>query len=106
MNAAVKNDRVPVNPAMLRWARAQAGKLLDEVATKFAKISSWENLESLPTAKQARDLANFYNRSFLEFFRNHPPALKQSEHIPDFRMIRGAPDPHDQPGLRSIQQWA
>jgi len=106
MNAAVKNERVPVNPVMLRWARTKAGKSLDEVATKFTKIASWESLESLPTVKQASDLANFYNRSFLEFFRTQPPELKQSEHIPDFRMIRGAPDPHDQPGLVSIQQWA
>lgn len=106
MSTTVKNERAPVNPVMLRWARAQAGKSLDEVATKFSKIESWESLESLPTVKQARELANFYNRSFLEFFRTHPPALKQSEHIPDFRMIRGAPDPHEQPGLKSIQQWA
>ena len=108
MNTVARNEKAPVNPAMLAWAREQSGKTLEEVAAnaKFKKIGSWERLESLPTVNQARDLASFYNRSFLEFFRTQPPVLKQSEHIPDFRMIRGAPDPHEQPALKSIQQWA
>jgi Zn-dependent peptidase ImmA (M78 family) len=106
MNATTRNERAPVNPAMLTWARQQSGKSLDEVAVRFAKVASWERLESLPTVKQARELAGFYNRSFLEFFRSNPPALKQTENIPDFRMVRGALDPHEQPGLKSIQQWA
>ena len=106
MNAAARNQRAPVNPAMLAWARAQSGKTIEEVAVKFSKIGSWERLESLPTVKQARELASFYNRSFLEFFRTTPPTLKQSAQLPDFRMIRGAPDPHEQPGLKSIQEWA
>lgn len=106
MNAAARNERAPVNPAMLAWARMQSGKTIEEVTAKFAKVASWERRESLPTVKQARDLASFYNRSFLELFRIHPPVLKQSENIPDFRMTRGAPDPHDQPGLKSIQEWA
>lgn len=106
MNAVVKNQRPPVNPEMLVWAREQSGKTLEEVARKYSKIVSWEQEESLPTVKQARDLANYYNRSFLEFFRSRPPELKQSKQIFDFRMNRGAPDPHDLPGLKSIQQWA
>ena len=106
MNVSTKRERAPVNPAMLAWAREQSGKTLEEVSAKFTNIASWESLESLPTVNQARDLASFYNRSFLEFFRSSPPILKQSEYIPDFRMVRGAPDPHEQPGLKSIQQWA
>ena len=106
MNAAARNERAPVNPAMLAWARAQSGKTIEEVTARFSKIDSWERLESLPTVKQARELASFYNRSFLEFFRTTPPTLKQSAQLPDFRMIRGAPDPHEQLGLKSIQQWA
>lgn len=58
---------------MLAWAREQSGKTLEEVSAKFTNIASWESLESLPTVNQARDLASFYNRSFLEFFRSSPP---------------------------------
>jgi Zn-dependent peptidase ImmA (M78 family) len=108
MNAATRNERAPVNPQMLVWARRQSGFSLEEVAAKFKNIAAWEQPETdvKPTVKQARDLAGFYNRAFLEFFRTQPPVLKQPENIPDFRMIRGAPDPHDQPRLKIIQEWA
>lgn len=44
MNEVAKNERAPVNPAMLAWARAQSGKTIEEVTTKFSKIGSWETL--------------------------------------------------------------
>lgn len=108
MNESTRREKAPVNPVMLAWAREQSGKTLEEVAAKFKKIGSWEQsgTDIRPTVKQARDLASFYNRAFLEFFRAQPPVLKQPEIIPDFRMIRGAPDPHDQPRLKIIQEWA
>ncbi len=105
MNATTKTQGVPVNPHMLVWAREYAGKSIDEVSLKFKKVHNWENSEASPTVKQARDLAKFYGRSFLEFFRQSPPELKQPKSIPDFRMHRGYDSNASFP-LLQIQSWA
>src|SRR5690242_16976058 len=94
-------DQIPYNPAMLRWARLWGGKSLDEVAAKIHKkpeeIAEWEtpNTQSAPTVRQARVLAEFYERPFLEFFLPEPPDLPSPELVPDFRMHAGAIPPSE-----------
>ena len=51
-------------------------------------------------------LADFYGRSFLEFFRDEPPPLVESDLVPDYRLHRGAPEPVESRDLLDIQAWA
>lgn len=102
----MKRDRPPVNPAILIWAREQSGKSIEEVSFKFKKVLAWEKDESRPTVKQARELADYYGRSFIEFFRSTPPPIREPVQIPDFRMERGVSGPREHIGLKNIQLWA
>lgn len=111
-----KKERPQFNPTMLRWAREWRGRTLEEAANKVSKtadeIAAWEAQDRPseikgPTVKQARDLADLYDRSFLEFFRDEPPVLSESELVPDYRMQRGVEtDATDIRELKAIQTWA
>lgn len=94
---------------MLRWAREWREKSIEEAAEKLKKspdvISNWEKNIGSPTVKQARILAEFYGRHFLEFFLPTPPEIPSPAQIPDFRMHAGAPPPVSNWDLRHIQQW-
>lgn len=94
---------------MLRWAREWRGRTLEEAAAKIKKpplrVAEWERGEAHPTVKQARTLAEFYGRSFLEFFLPEPPEVPVPNLIPDFRMHAGMSAPTDTRELREIQQW-
>lgn len=51
---------VPVNPELLRWARARAGLTVEQLTKNFvdaSKIRGWENSTALPTLAQAEALA-------------------------------------------------
>lgn len=109
MNAAVAPE-LPFNGAMLRWAREWRGRSVEEAARKAGtspeKVIAWEAGEAIPSVRQARILAGYYDRAFLEFFLNAPPATLQSQLIPDFRLHRDAPDPRGDRELQAIQSWA
>ena len=100
------------NPAVLRWARKLAGKSQAEAArsvrVKEEQVAEWERDEAqtAPTVRQARKLANLYNRSILEFFRHTLPDLPDPELIPDFRLFPAASDPSSTRELKEIQLWA
>jgi len=108
---ARKKSDLPINPRMLRWARERAGRSVEEAATrsrvKVAQVTAWEDEHdsSVPTVRQARILAKFYDRSFLEFFRGEPPELPDPDLIPDFRLYRSADDPSQTRKLKNIQLW-
>lgn len=107
MNAEVA-PRLPYNGDILRWARLWRGKTVDDAAqrlqTKPENIVAWENSDGTPTVRQARMLAELYERSFLEFFLAAPPDLKESDLVPDYRLHRDA-QPNDRE-LWHIQRWA
>lgn len=109
MNAETPH-RLPFNPAMLSWARDWRGRSIEEAAKKLsvdpAKIVAWEQGAAIPTARQGRVLAAFYDRPFLEFFLSKTPRAAQSELVPDFRLHKDAPDPKGDRELRVIQDWA
>jgi Zn-dependent peptidase ImmA (M78 family)/DNA-binding XRE family transcriptional regulator len=111
MNAHVPNPAgLPFNGAMFRWARerrelsvAEAAK---RVGVKPEAVEAWEVGAGFPTVRQARFLADLYDRSFLEFFRSEPPVIAGSSHVPDFRLHRGEPRPHESRDLKDLQAWA
>ena len=67
-----------INPAMLRWAREQAGYSVEEAASRMkrdpAEISAWESGEEFPTWRQFERLTrNLYHRPTALFFFWEPP---------------------------------
>lgn len=103
---------LPYNGEMLRWARDWRGRSPEEAAGKLRipvdRILAWENIDDddVPTVRQARILADFYERQFLEFFYDEPPEIKESGLIPDFRTDAHAADPHENREILAIQHWA
>ena len=102
-------NRPPYNPRMLRWAREWRGRSIDEVAQKLAKrpevIVGWENSDGAPTVRQARILADYYERPFLEFFLSEPPKLQPAKSVPDFRTYAGVILPPPDWEFAEILQW-
>ena len=113
-SSALKKERIPFNADVLRWAREWRGRTVDEVAARLKqpvqKIQDWENKESgvTPTVVQARNLADFYERPFLEFFRPVRPDVKEPTLVPDFRRPRDAKklNAEQDRDLKSILAWA
>jgi Zn-dependent peptidase ImmA (M78 family)/transcriptional regulator with XRE-family HTH domain len=101
---------LPFNPEMFRWAREKCGQTIAAAAEKLglspSVVQTWETGLRAPTVRQARLLADFYKRPFLEFFYDTPPEIVESPLVPDFRMHRGAPSPKEGGGLHAIQLWA
>jgi len=110
MSKSVHADPIPFNPRVLRWARERRGLSVDDVAEKLnqkpEKIATWETGVNSPTVIQARKLADIYERSFLEFFLQEPPRLKERELVPDFRAHRGIDIDANDLGLIDLQEWA
>ena len=109
MNAEATH-RLPFNGGVLRWARVWRGRTVEEAARKanttVEKIESWEAETASPSVRQARLLADLYERGFLEFFLPKPPEIAESKLIPDFRLHRDVADPRGDRELRAIQAWA
>lgn len=110
----VSQDRPypPYNPAMLRWARDMAGVSVEDAAKRAsvnpAAVIEWESdaRNEVPTPRQARELAQFYGVSFLEFFRSTIPLLPEPTEIPDFRLFPSVADPSTERELSRILLWA
>ena len=109
-----KKESVPFNADVLRWAREWRGRSIDEVAAKLKqpaeKIQEWEDSKnnSAPTVGQARVLADFYDRSFLELLRRSIPSVKEPELVPDLRRPKDAKklNAEQERELKSLQTWA
>ena len=111
MNATSEKQTVAwLNPDVLRWAREWSGHSLEEAAKRVGKsadqVGEWELGKSLPTVRQARLLAEFYGRPFLEFFLPAPPELLEPSAIPDYRVHADHDRSEDRRKLDLIQQWA
>lgn len=81
--------RIPVNPAVLAWARKSADL---DVATAAARIGvkperivAWESGELDPTINQVRNLANAYHRPLATLFMAEPLEEESRQRIPDYR---------------------
>jgi len=111
MNAeALKTPPLPYNGDMIRWAREWRGRTVQDAAIKLGipdeKILAWEAGSETPTVRQARALAEFYGRAFLEFFYEEKPEIVRSSLIPDYRLHRGAKSPEQNRELLEHQHWA
>ena len=102
--------QLPYNGAMMKWAREWRGRSPDEAAHKIGvpvdRIIAWERGVEMPTVAMARKLADFYGRSFMEFFYEEEPEIVESELLPDYRLHKGAEDPHGNREILEIQRWA
>ena len=100
---------IPFNPKMLRWAREWRDRSPEDAARKIGKkpsdILRWELGDGRPTVRQARGLAEFYDRPFVEFFLDRPPEMAVAANVPDFRLYREAGDGGGRE-IALIQAWA
>jgi Zn-dependent peptidase ImmA (M78 family) len=108
--AAKKRREMPINRDVLKWARERIRLTYADAAqgarVKPKQVQEWESGLAVPTVKQARRLAQVYDRPFLEFFSKRRPSLKEPELIPDFRMHREAEPPKERYELILIQSEA
>ena len=79
--------RVPVNPALLVWARERAGLQLDDLVHRLPKLPDWENGEAQPTLKQLEAFARAVHVPIGYLFLPQPP--EETLPIPDFRTMDG-----------------
>lgn len=105
-----KRDEMPINRDVLRWARERIQLSYDDAAegagVKPQQIEEWEFGPRVPTVRQARKLAQVYDRPFLEFFAKRRPTVKEPTLVPDFRMHREAESPKERHELVLIQSEA
>jgi Zn-dependent peptidase ImmA (M78 family) len=78
-------NRVPVQPDLLRWARARAGRDVASLLKPFPKLEAWERGELLPTLKQLERFARATHTPIGYLFLQAPPVERVP--IPDFRTL-------------------
>ena len=89
--------RVPVNPALIRWARERAGRAQEELASRFGKLPEWETGTTRPTLKQIEAFARAVHVPVGYLFLPEPP--EESVPIPDFRTVAGQSVTRPSPSL-------
>lgn len=98
-----------LNPEVLKWARVWRGRTLDQAAKHVKKepdvIAAWERGDKTPTVKQARTLASFYDRAFVELLLPEPPVLPELTSLPDYRTHRQVLPPDEVWEFQEIQRW-
>ena len=72
------NEKLPITPKLLTWARETTGYSVEQVAKRLKKnpdeIRKWENGDSTPTVSQLERLAyDIYKRPLAVFFLNTIP---------------------------------
>jgi len=78
-------NRVPVPPAMLRWACERAGYGVDELAHRIPQLPAWVDGEKQPTFRQLEGFAKVTHTPFGFLFLPEPPEERLP--IPDFRTV-------------------
>jgi Zn-dependent peptidase ImmA (M78 family) len=77
--------RAAVSPRVLAWARERSRLSVDELTTKFPKLTEWESGERTPTLKQLEDFARATHTPIGFLFLPEPP--EEQVPIPDYRTI-------------------
>lgn len=72
-----------VNPAMIKWAREDAGFSLDELPEYLKDAEKWETGEKTPSWADLRKLAKKYKRPSFFYFLSEPP--KKEKDLIEFR---------------------
>jgi Zn-dependent peptidase ImmA (M78 family) len=97
-------ERIPalINPAMLVWAREEAGYTVEIAAVRsgypLKKLAAWERGEAQPTLRQAENLAKIYDRAFSLFSLPDPPKLPPL--AAEYRRLPGVTPGAESPELR------
>lgn len=81
-------EGLPINPAVLQWARERAGYSMDDAARHFKKIAAWEAGDALPTYVQVEQMAERFKIPVAVFFFPKPPAVPPIEQ--SFRTLTAA----------------
>ena len=89
-----KSVKALINPAMLAWAREQAGFSPDEAARRLHidedRLTALEEGDETPTFAKLLDIAELYKRPVSLFYLRTPP--KGWQPIQDFRRLPGVDD--------------
>lgn len=80
---------VNINPKMLYWAIARAGRTVDELTEKLPKLPLWLKNEVEPTVKQLEEFSKRVHLPFGYLFLSEPPIEKIP--FPFFRKGNSAP---------------
>ena len=67
---------MPVTPAVVRWARKEAGMSLNEAKRQFPRISEWEVGTAEPTYSQVEGMAKKFKVPVAVFFFPDPPRIE------------------------------
>lgn len=93
---------IPVNPAVLIWAREESGYPVDRVAerlqVKSDRVQAWESGERPPTLRQVQELSRFYHRPLSVFFLAAPPQVPPP--AAEYRRLPGVVPGQESPELR------
>ncbi len=93
---------MPINPAVLSWARQESGYPVDRVAdrlnVKEERVQAWESGERPPTLRQVQELAHFYHRQLSIFFLPAPPQVPPL--AAEYRRLPGVVPGQESPELR------
>lgn len=81
-------EGLPINPAVVQWARERAGFSLDDAVRHFKKIAAWEAGDALPTYVQVEQMAERFKIPVAVFFFPKPPAVPPIEQ--SFRTLTAA----------------
>ena len=81
-------EGLPINPAVVQWARDRAGYSMDDAVRHFKKIAAWEAGEALPTYVQVEQMAERFKIPVAVFFFPKPPAVPPIEQ--SFRTLTAA----------------
>ena len=79
MTTSSTENKMPVNPEIIGWARARAGFSEGEATRTFRKIALWEAGEDQPTYAQLESMANRFKVPIATFFFPEPPRLPSVE---------------------------
>jgi Zn-dependent peptidase ImmA (M78 family) len=66
-------EQLPINPALLIWARQRAGLSRDEALKRFSRLAEWEAGEAGPTYPQLERLSEAFKVPIAVFFFPEPP---------------------------------
>lgn len=66
-------EQIPINPALLVWARERAGLSRAEATEKFRRLEEWESGKSAPTYPQLERLSDAFKVPIAVFFFPEPP---------------------------------
>ena len=81
--------RLPVRPAVVRWARETAGldiaTAAERIGVKPERVEAWEDGSLAPTINQIRSMADVYVRPLAALFMQEPLMDDVARDLPDFR---------------------